>query len=107
MRKLPCTLVLLTLLASLAVLPATAEAAPARVTVTASPDNLGFEVSWLRLLERAMAWLLPLEAGQEGKATAPGSIAAATSTGEPAGGGSDTQPGDPSDQAGEMIDPNG
>lgn len=107
MRKLPCTLVLLTLLASLALIPATAEAAPARVTVTASPDGFEFEASWLRLLERARAWLLPLEAGQEGKATAPGSIAAATSTGEPAGGGSGTQPVDPTDEAGEMIDPNG
>ena len=106
MRKLTCTLALLSLLGGLLALPASAEAAPARSVDGTAAEGPAFEIPWLHVVRRALAWLLPFppasDGGDEARWTA---AASSTSTSTVTGTGTD--PGDPGDQAGEVIGPDG
>ena len=106
MRKLTCTLAFLALLGGLLALPASAEAAPCRRVDGTAAEGPRFEIPWLHGVRRALAWLIPLPPASDGGGDAR-RTAAASSTSTSTGTGTGTTPGDPGDQAGEVIDPDG
>jgi hypothetical protein len=99
MRKLTRFSGILVLLGCLAALPATAAAVSTAEAHARAADTPGLAANWLESIRQALAWLVPVRA----PITPDASITAA-----PCGPGTCTDGvGDPTPQAGEVIDPDG